>query len=174
MTKEELQETYSQLSTQELLEIADKKFGYTELAIIVAIEEISKRNISEEDINLYKEGQIEKGKTFIHSNITYDLTFFQKNLFFFLWIPFLNTPFKFNFRDAGYILKLKQANYYSLFGFIFFMVIGFLSGSFNVPTMSLLGIWILSFLPVYAFDEFFNRKRQINRLRRKIYGHETL
>ena len=82
MTREELQETYSQFSTQELLEIIDRKFDYTETAVAVALEEISKRHISEDDIKSYKTEQIEKAEKFIKYNIVDDLTFFQKNLFY--------------------------------------------------------------------------------------------
>ncbi|HAK11757.1 MAG TPA: hypothetical protein DCO78_07060, partial [Chitinophagaceae bacterium] len=85
MTKEELQSTYSKLSNQELLEIIDRKFEYTELAITVAFEEISKRNISEEDISNYKTEQVEKAVKFVKKNIVDDLSLLQKNFFFFIW-----------------------------------------------------------------------------------------
>ncbi|MBK7442041.1 MAG: hypothetical protein IPI65_11010 [Bacteroidetes bacterium] len=89
MTREELQETYSKLSTQELLEILDEKFSYTETAVTVALEEISKRNVSEDDIKNYKNDQIEKAVKRIRYNIVDDLNFLQKNLFFFIWFPLL-------------------------------------------------------------------------------------
>src|ERR1700733_6171241 len=118
MTREDLREQYAALSTNELLEIIDRKFDYTELAVTVALEEISRRNLSEENIREYKEEQVAKVNSFIKKNIADDLNIFQKILFFFIWLPLLNFPFKQNFRDDDYILKLKQASYYSLFGFV--------------------------------------------------------
>jgi hypothetical protein len=41
-----------------ILEIIENKFSYTEIAVIVAIEEISKRKITEEDIIQFKEKKI--------------------------------------------------------------------------------------------------------------------
>jgi hypothetical protein len=165
MTREDLQEQYAALSTNELLEIIDRKFDYTELAVTVALEEIGRRNLSEENIREYKEEQVAQAKSFIKKNIVDDLNVFQKILFFFIWLPLLNFPFKQNFRDGGYILKLKQANYYSLLGFVFMVFIAFSSGSNPHSDLTDFTIWFLSFLPAYGFDEYFNRKRQIRRLR---------
>ncbi|HCT22159.1 MAG TPA: hypothetical protein DIW54_01995 [Chitinophagaceae bacterium] len=166
MTKEELQSTYSKLSNQELLEIIDRKFEYTELAITVAFEEISKRNISEEDISNYKTEQVEKAVKFVKKNIVDDLSLLQKNFFFFIWIPIINFPFKNNFIDDGYVLKLKQAQYYSLTGFIFFVIIVIVSEVYALTTLTTIAFLLLSFLLPYSFDEFFNRKRQIEKMRR--------
>lgn len=166
MTHEDLQETYSEFSTQELLEIVDRKFEYTELAVTIALEEIAKRSVSEDDIKNYKEEQINKAANFIKHNIVDDLTLFQKNLFFFIWLPLVTFSFKQNFRDDGYILKLKQANYYSLLGFIFCMSTVLIAVAYDLSDLTMLAILILTFLPAYAFDEFFNRRRQVERLRR--------
>jgi hypothetical protein len=65
MTREDLQEQYATLSTNELLEIIDRKFDYTELAVTVALEEIGRRNLSEENIREYKEEQEAQAKSFI-------------------------------------------------------------------------------------------------------------
>ncbi len=46
------------------------------------------------------------------------------------------------------------------------MLLGMISGVYGLPTLSTIGIWILAFLPTYAFDETFNRQRQITRLRK--------
>ena len=54
MTQQELQDSYSHLSIQDLLNITDRKFEYTESAVTTAIQEISKRNISEDDIKNFK------------------------------------------------------------------------------------------------------------------------
>jgi len=164
MTREELEKRYSTLSIDELFEIIDHKFGYTELAVMIAIEEMGRRKISEEDILKYKEDQIQEINKLIERNIVDDLSVLQKNLFYFLWVPILTFPFKRNFREDGYVLKLKQANYYSLFGFLFFMLTGFISGVYRLSFLTSLAILILTFLPVYAFDEYFNRQRLKERL----------
>src|SRR5712664_911465 len=69
MTREDLEKQYAALSTNELLTIVDRKFGYTELAVTVAIEEMNRRNISEEDIKSYKEEQISQAISFVKRNI---------------------------------------------------------------------------------------------------------
>ena len=164
MNREDLEKNYAVLSTNELLEIVDRKFDYTELAVTVALEEINRRNISEEHIKEYKDEQIAKARTYIKKNIVDDLNLFQKITFFFIWLPLLNFPFKQNFRDGNFILKLKQANYYSLLGFIFMMLLGFISGYYPLSNLTVFTIWFLSFLPAYGFDEYFNRKRLVERL----------
>ena len=171
MNKRELQEKYSELSNSELLEIIDQKFDYTELAITVAIEELGKRKISEDDIKDYKDEVITQVNTLITKNIIDDLTLAQKNLFFFLWLPFLTFPLKQNLRDDGFVLKLKQANYYSLVGFCSFLAAGFIISILSVNDLVGLGIWILTFLPAYFFDEHFNRQRIVSRLR-SIFGEQ--
>jgi hypothetical protein len=165
MTREDLERQYASLSTNELLEIVDRKFDYTELAVTIALEEIHRRSVTEADIREYKEEQISKAVTFIKRNIEDDLSLLQKILFFFAWLPLLNFPFKQNFRDGNYILKLKQANYYSFLGFAFMFLVGIASGWYSFSNLTAFTIWFLSFLPAYGFDESFNRKRQIHRLK---------
>ena len=165
MTREELREQYAALSTNELLEIIDRKFDYTELAVTVALEEIGRRNLSEENIRECKEEQVAQVNSFIQKNIVDDLNVLQKILFFFIWLPLLNFPFKQNFRDGHYILKLKQANYYSLLGFVFMILTVSITGFAPHSDLTDFTIWFLSFLPAYGFDEYFNRKRQIRKLR---------
>jgi len=167
VSEEELRQGYSKLSTEELLEILDNKFEYTELAVMVAIAELSQRKITEENIKTYKENVLNQAKEYVDRNIFYDLNLLQKHLFYFIWVPLLNFGFKQNFIDDGYVLKLKQANYYSLFGFVFFISSVMISVKFSLPTLTTLGIWILGIMPTYAFDELFNRKQLIKRLIRK-------
>lgn len=165
VSKEELQITFSALPTEKLMEIIDNKFGYTELAVSVAFEELASRKISEDEIKSYKSKQIEKLNNYIRKNISNDLTLSQKNLFYFIFIPLLTAPFRQIFREKGYKLKVKQAYYYSVLGFIFFV----LSGLFLIKGFSNLFVaafWMGGFIPAYLMDEFFNRKRQIKRLQR--------
>ena len=166
ITEEDLQKKYSKLSNNELMEIIDNKFSYTELALSVVFKEMSKRNISEGDVKIYKDKKIKEAENFIAKNIMDDLTFFQKNLFFYVWFPFLNFLFKRSFIDGEYILKLKQANYYSLFGFIFFVIAIIIQFKANFSTYTFWIIWILSFPIAYYFDEYFNKQNQIRKLSR--------
>ncbi|HLK28304.1 MAG TPA: hypothetical protein VKT28_06970 [Puia sp.] len=172
MTPEELKETYSKYTTQELLEIIDKKFQYTELAVTIAIEEIAKRKISEDEIKKYKSEKIQEIGRLIEGNIVNDLTLLQKNFFFFIWLPLITFPFRQNFKDDKNFLKLKQANYYSMLGFVSYIVTFILLDIFNLTTLSGIGVLILCFLPAYSFDEFYNRRRQIIRLQ-KMFNIQT-
>jgi len=92
-TKKELQEKYATLTTSQLMQILDRKFDYTELAITVAIEELAKRSPSEEDIKTYKEETLDVLNVFIVKNIEEDLSTWQKMLFYLLWIPILTFVF---------------------------------------------------------------------------------
>lgn len=168
MTREDLKETYSTLNIRELLEILDNEADYTPLAIEVAAEEVRSRELSESDIADYEEYKTEQVSSVIRKSIADDLSLLQKNLFFFIWFPLLTFPFRQNFKDDGYVLKLKQANYYSIAGFIFFVLTGIFSVSFGFTDLTSLGIWVLSFLPAYFFDELFNRASLIEQLRKEL------
>ncbi len=172
VSAEELRQSYSKFSIGQLLEILDNKFEHTELAVTIAIAELSKRNVTEEDIKSYKENLINQAEIFVDRNIVDDLNLLQKHLFYFLWVPVLNTTFKQNFAEDGYALKLKQANYYALLGFIFFVLSVIISIQFNFPVLTTLAIWLIGIIPAYAFDELFNRQQQIKRLIAKFSKHE--
>jgi hypothetical protein len=171
-SREDLEKRYATLSNDQLMDIIEKKFDYTELAVTIAFEELSRRKISEDDVKKYKDSKIEQVETFIVRNIVDDLTLIQKNLFFFIWIPLLNFPFKRNFSDDGFVLKLKQANYYSWLGFGFFMLDGIISAYFDFSNWTSLIIWILTFLLAYTYDENFNRQSQIRKLQR-MFGEQN-
>jgi hypothetical protein len=108
-------------------------------------------------------------------NIVDDLNLLQKNLFFIFWIPLLTFAFKRNFAEDGYLLKLKQANYYSWAGFISFMFIGtvpvFLE--INLSGYVTIAIWIAGFIPAYLLDEFFNRRKQIKKMQSFFFENQS-
>jgi hypothetical protein len=158
-TKEELQVLYANLPVAKLLSIVDDKFSYTDVAVAVAIEELAKRNVSEEEIKSYKDAQIAVAHTVIENNLVNGLSFIQKNLFYFLWLPLLNFAFKMNFRDNGYTLKLRQANYYSLCGFLSFMACAVIPVilQLQLTTLQSIVVWMAVFVPAYLLDERFNR-----------------
>ncbi|HWD88083.1 MAG TPA: hypothetical protein VG367_08155 [Mucilaginibacter sp.] len=147
------------------MEIIDNKFGYTELAVSVAFEELSSRKISEEEIKNYKSKQIEKLNNYIRRNISHDLALTQKNLFYFIFIPLLTSPFRQIFREKGYKLKIKQANYYSFVGFVFFLISAWFVQQ-GLSNLFVAAFWMGGFIPAYLMDEFFNRQRQIRKLQR--------
>ncbi len=163
VSKEELQVTFSSLPTEKLMEIIDNKFGYTELAVSVAFEELAGRKISEDEIKNYKFKQIEKLNNYIRKNIAHDLTLSQKNLFYFIFIPLLTSPFRLTFKEKGFKLKIKQSNYYSLFGFVFFCLSAFFL-SRGLSNLFVAAFWMGGFIPAYLMDEYFNRQRQIRKL----------
>jgi len=166
MTEEELKKTYAALSTAELLEILDRKFDYTDLAVSIALAELSSRQVSEKEISDYKEVQVDKAVRYIKANISDDLTLLQKNIFYFLFIPVITIALRRNFRDDGYVLKLKQAGYYSLIGLIFLALSVFLTVKYDLTESMTFAFWLVGFIPAYAFDETFNRQRQIRKLQR--------
>jgi hypothetical protein len=161
-TKEELQLRYSTYATENLLDIIDHKFDYTDLAVMLAIEELAKRNITEDDIKNYKAQKTET--EVIRKNFVDGLSLLQKNLFYFLWIPILNFAFKMNYRDDGYLLKLRQANYYSLCGFLGLGVSAIVSIYFELGDIHSLAIWIAMFIPAYLLDKHFNKQWLSNHL----------
>ncbi|MGF7081042.1 hypothetical protein [Mucilaginibacter sp. UYCu711] len=166
VTKEDLQRKYATLSTSELMNILDNKFSYTDLAVTVAIEELAKRSPSEEDVKNYKEEILDEVNTFIVNNIEVDLTTWQKMLFYLFWFPILTFAFKRNYREDGYILKVRQANYYSFVGFIALIISAFLSLPLNLSSFGEIALWMTGFFPAYLFDEYFNRLQQIKKLKK--------
>jgi len=165
ISKDELKGIYAMLPTEKLMEIIDNKFGYTELAVSVAFEELAGRRISEEEIKNYKSKQLEKLNNYIKKNISHDLAFAEKNLFYFLFVPLFTFPFKHAFKEKGYQLKVRQANYYALLGFIFFALASWFLYQ-GMSNLFVIAFWLGGFIPAYLMDEFFNRQRQIRKLQR--------
>lgn len=167
MNPEDLKKTYSNASTEQLLNIIDNKLGYTDMAVKIALEELAKREISESDIKTYKENVEAELLQSTKKLLLNDLRLAQKNFFFFLWIPLIHFALKQNFREDGYYLKLKQATYYSWCGVGALMLSVFISIEFDLSELSTLGVWIAGFIPAYAFDEKFNRAAIIARMRER-------
>lgn len=167
-TREDLLNRYSGLRTEELFHIIENRFDYTEVAVSVAWEELSKRNMTEEEVSSYRDFEIRQAEEFIEKNIVDDLSFLQKNFFYFLWFPLITFPFRHHFRQYGYFLKLRQATYYSLCGFLSFLVSAAFSNLMQLKALPSLGVWMVGFMTASAFDEFFNRRKNIKRLERLI------
>ncbi len=164
VTKEDLQSKYDKLSTEELLRIIDDKHSYTDLAVSVAISELARRNVMEEEIINYKAKQMDELQQYVRANVVDYLKVWQKVLYYVFFLPILNFPFKRNLAEDGYVLKLKQATYYSWTGFLGLLLAGVLTiGTGNITALL---IWSVVFIIAYIYDEQFNRQKLINKLKR--------
>lgn len=170
ITKEDLQHKYQQLPTERLMQIIDNRSNYTELAVEVAIAEFTSRNVPEEEIRDYRLKQIGNLHSAIEKTTVHQLNFFQKLLFFFLFIPLLNFAFKMNYKSDGFSLKLRQSNYYSLIGFLSLMLstTTLVAFDWDIADSTVLGIWMIFFIPAYLLDDFFNKRILIERTKKSL------
>ena len=161
LTKEDLQKRYESLSNSDLLEIIDNKHQYTDMAVSVALSELAKRNVDEEEIAKYKENQIIDFADTIDRNYIDDLSVWQKVFFFIFFIPIFHFAFKIGFRRDGYILKAQQANFYSITGFLSLLAINItiFSLGFN-DTFIMLG-WAAVFFATLYIDLNIRRKKRL-------------
>lgn len=159
ITKEGLEIKYSAMSNDELLEIMDNKHSYTDLAISVALAEISKRNISENEITRYKEKQLAGFEREIKKNFIDDLKVYQKLLFYLFWLPLFTFAFKINYARDGYVLKRKQASFYSWCGFIVFVVAVLLEDFINLSDLNSCIFIILCFPGVLYYDHTVRKQK---------------
>lgn len=176
VTKEDLQQKYRDLSTEKLIEIIDNKANYTELAVEVAKAEFLSRNASKEEVIDYFVQKIDNGNLALERSVE-PLGFFQKLLFFFLFIPLLHFAFKMNYKADGATLKIRQSNYYSLIGFISLILstLTIVAFDWDVPDLTTLGIWMIFFIPAYFLDDHFNQRviiERINRVLEKAYNQQ--
>jgi len=170
VTEESLQEQYAEFDTESLLEIATNKSGFTELANSVALKELRKRKVPDQEIRDYKPVFVDKIGPLTRQNCLADLNIFFKVLFYFVFIPKLRSYFTYNYLPNGYILKQDQSYYYSVVGFSFCFL------SFIIMEYSNINIflsWFLGFVPAYLFDIGFNKNRQIKNLQ-KALGKDVL
>ncbi len=161
VTEAELQEKYAQFDTESLLEIATNKYGFTELANSVALKELKKRKVPDQEIRDYKPVVVNKIDPLTRQNCLIDLNIFYKVFFYFVFIPALRRYISYNYSPKGYLLKLHQSYYYSVIGFCFCVL------SFAIMEYSGINIfmlWCLGFIPAYVFDISFNKDRQIRKL----------
>ncbi|MES2062151.1 MAG: hypothetical protein V4456_09545 [Bacteroidota bacterium] len=165
VTQESLQEAYVKLGTIDLLEIVANKNGYTELAVSVALAELKKRNVTNDEIRNYKSVFPQQPDELLVKNYLTDLNLFQKIIFYAFWIPRIRSFFTMDFQSDGYVLKKQQSNYYSILGFIFFFLA--LAAS-PYPNSTYIAVWCGGFVASYLFDIYFNREKQITDLRRRL------
>lgn len=166
VSKEDLENRFANFSNKELLDIIENKFKYTDLALSVALSELSKRQINAHDFENYKKEQINEWSNKFEKLTLIELSFFQKILFYVLCFSFLNFIFKRNLDDDGFELKLFQADYYSNFGIVF-LIISVLLGSIKIFSDFVYVIFIIGFVIAYLFDEYFNREKLIEIIKKK-------
>ncbi|WDF70169.1 hypothetical protein PQ465_07265 [Sphingobacterium oryzagri] len=167
VSEESLAKRYESLTNDELFELLDNKFEYTDLAVKTAFSELSKRDVSEEDIKRYKTKLINKVADDFSKLVYYDLKTYQKILYYIFWLPIFNFAFKMNYREKGEYLKIKQANYYTTLGFLCLFPTVAISVSFEFDEISTLFLWLSCLLPTYAFDDFLNRNVIIKKIYRR-------
>lgn len=170
VTKESLRLRYKEMETVDLLEIIAKKEDYTELAVLVALEELKYRRIPDEEIKNYH-SMNPKATSLTENNIT-DLAFYQKMLFFLLWIPKIRGLFTRSFRSGDYILKNQQSNYYSIVGFVILFPSYLLTNRLN--PLFFFALMVSGFILTYLFDILFNNARQIKTMQLKIMQGKSL
>jgi hypothetical protein len=173
VTNESLREQYSKMLTEDLLEIAKDKVGYTELANTVALEELKRRKVASEEIAKY-EPLARKINAPTRENCLVDLEFPKKLFYFYvLWFPKARHFYSPNFMQNGYILKSNQSNYYSVLGFISIIATFIIVGSLYYNSIvAFLAVWITLFFLSYLFDVYFNRQRQMRNIQKAVDSGE--
>jgi len=163
MTVEEIKAQCKTLSNEELYLIVTNRIRYDYVIVAVAEGEIKRRGLSKEEFREFKKGQAHRSKI-IQGDIYQDLLFFEKLAFFFLCIPRLHYWVGRDYRRRGYILKIRQAQYYSVTGLIsVFVSLIVLSGAGVLIGVCLI-VWALTFLTAYLFNQYYFRERTIRRL----------
>ncbi|MBS1526339.1 MAG: hypothetical protein JST19_11860 [Bacteroidetes bacterium] len=176
VTEEELQEKYAQFDTESLLEIATNKYSFIELANSVALKELRKRKIPEQEIRNYKPVMVKNIDPLTRQNCLIDLNIFYKIFFYFIFIPRLRAYFTYNYAPNGYLLKLNQSYYYSVIGFSFLLLSTLIIAYSKINFFIL---WCPGFIPGYLFDIGFNKSRQIKNLQEALdknelpFGHKV-
>ena len=170
MNKEELRKQCESLSNQQLIAIVDNKIRYNVQIVTAAQIELESRAISKEEVKTHKR-QLTQQARIITGNIVDELGLPDKILFFIIFFPRLNYFVRRSYRKQNYVLKLRQAGYYSLLGFVSCILI-FSVGLQRLSPVDCFIIWGLSFLPVYAFDHYYYKQKTIERLRMRAANPE--
>jgi len=122
-TKEDFIKKYASYSNDRLLDILRKHYEYTEQSLQAAKSVIEDRGISIEEVHEYT-ADFEIRKRILEKVATIPLALWEKIMFFLLWIGpgFFGNVFGLNYAADGLRKKLKQRRYYSIAGFISFIV----------------------------------------------------
>ncbi|MCO4292767.1 hypothetical protein NF867_07830 [Solitalea sp. MAHUQ-68] len=171
-SKIELEKRFASYSNEQLLDLLNDQEAYTDLAVEVASIELKSRNLSEQEIKDYVVNKYKQAELFIEKNIHEELTLLLKSFFYFCWIPVLTFPFTLNFREDKAILKLRQANFYSTFGFLFFAIGGIVILILKADFLTALSIWIAGMVLALMADKRFNRDPIIRKFEQIIKNYQ--
>lgn len=156
ISRKDLEERYSGFSNEELLEVLRNREGYTELAVDLAREELSRRNVTAADVKVMEEAHQQNVNHFIENYASVEMRFLQKCFFFFLWMPLLHFAIKQNLREDGYLLMVKQAGYYSVMGFIFFFLMPV--SLVVLPDALIWVVWVLGLFIAIPLEKYFVKR----------------
>jgi len=170
MTNEEIQEQCESLSNEELLLVVNNKQLYTAQIVRVVYHEIRKCGLSKQEIKTIEKEQARQSKI-ITGNIHEDILFWEKIALFIICFPRLHFLVFRDYRKAGYVLKVRQALYYNLFGLAFALLCIIFSKHFPSVLVGVI-IWISTFIPTYLFNEYYFKGRIIKYLTARTAGAE--
>jgi len=163
MKIEEIQQQCETLSNEQLFLVVNNKHLYTEKIVRVAYQEIKKRGLSKQEIQEIEKVQARRSRI-ITGDIHEDIFLLEKIGFFSLGIfRFLNALLLRDYRKKGFVLKVKQAQYYILLGVAFFFIAIFLGQylhSFSVGAI----VWVAGFLSTHLFNKYYFKAATIRRL----------
>lgn len=161
MTVEEIKEKCESLSNDELYTIVNNKIKYNYTIVSTAQAELKRRNVSKDEHKSLKKEQTRRSKI-IEGDIDADVLMWEKILFFFIPLPRLHRMVIRDYKNRGFVLKVKQASYFTIIGFVSF----FLLMAVAIPvSYELAGIlWLGIFLAAYLFNSYYFKQRTIRRL----------
>ncbi len=163
MKIEEIQQQCEALSNEQLFLVVNNKQLYNEKIVRVAYQEIKKRGLSKQEVKEIEKVQARQSRI-ITGDIYEDIFFLEKLGLFYLGIfRLMSALLVRDYQKKGYILKVKQANYYILFGVAFIFIAGFLGELFHSWSTCLI-IWASGFLPTHLFNKFYFKAATIKRL----------
>lgn len=156
ISRKDLEEKYAGYSNEELLDVIRNKEGFTAIAVELAQEELSRRQITSEEIAVMEVEHERKVEHFLVNYARVEMNFVQKCFFYVIWMPLLHFAVKQRLAEDGYLLKAKQAGYYSVMGFLFFMMAIYILTAWP-PFIGLL-TWPVGFLVAIFLEKFFVRR----------------
>ncbi|MEX2231000.1 MAG: hypothetical protein WD824_02475 [Cyclobacteriaceae bacterium] len=152
-SKTELSDRYSQYSSDRLFDIIFQKEQYEPEAVEIAKEELLRRDINIEaaldDYLTEKENiKIRSEKTAL-----IPLSFWEKLLFFILWMVPVFGAMKMNYEEDGMDRKLTQSKIFSRAGFCSLFLSVFLGIALELESyLSVALLWIFFFATTYLLE----------------------
>ena len=162
LDKEDLRQQCESLSTEELFIVVHNRIRYTEQIVIAAQTEIRRRGLSKEEIDKHSARQVRRSKM-VDGNITDDILTIEKILFFVLCLPKLNYFVMRHYRREKYVLKIKQARFYTATGLVTVLTLAMFWNRYP-SLLAAAVLWMSSFMAAFLFDRYYNKNRVIRKL----------